>query len=72
MSDEPKIDLDPKRPDRQGALRMASGLYPNASEQQLMEVLWTHSSYPFGDLDRWTIELVNQKVDAQTVFPTPQ
>lgn len=56
------------RPDREGVMKLLKGMYPDASAQRLEEVLWTFSSWPFGDLTLWTKELVKQKLDAQTVF----
>lgn len=57
------------RPDREGVVKLLKGMYPDASAQRLEEVLWVHSSWPFGDLTLWTKELTQQKIDAQTVFP---
>lgn len=58
------------RPDRAGALRMARELYPDGSDQRLEEILWTHTSYPYGDLEKWTLQLIEQKVHARTIFPS--
>ena len=65
----PEFDAPYQRPDRQGALEAARALYPNASEQRLEEVLWSHTNWPYGDLAQWKIQLATQYHDSHTVFP---
>jgi hypothetical protein len=55
--------------DRDRALLMAHAIYPEATVQQLEELLWAYTSYPFGDFDQWEIQLVNRKLADRTVFP---
>jgi hypothetical protein len=68
VSDEPTYH---NRPARDAAIAMARTMYPEASVQRIEEVLWVDTSYPFGDLERWTVELANAKLQARTVYSTP-
>lgn len=57
-----------QKPDRKGALAAARALYPDATQQRLEEVLWTHTRYPFGDLELWKRQLAEQKISGQSVY----
>lgn len=59
------------RPDRDGALLMAGKLFPECNHQQLEELLWTYTRFPFGDLPLWTTQLTARKEADRTVFTPP-
>jgi len=61
-------DASHQKPDREGALAAARTLYPSAGDQRLEEVLWAHTSYPFGDITLWKTQLAEQYANARTVF----
>jgi hypothetical protein len=67
VSDDPTFH---NRPQRDEVLEMARRVYPGATDQRLLEVLVTHSQYPYGDAALWEQQLLAQKEAAATIFPT--
>ncbi len=63
------FDYSYPRPDREGAMRFARGLYPDSTDQRLEELLWAHTSFPLGDLEQWKLQIVEQRLNARTIFP---
>lgn len=66
VSDEATFHNRPRRDD---VLEMARRVYPGATDQRLLEVLFTHTQYPYGDAALWEQQLRAQKDAAATIFP---
>lgn len=68
MSDEPTYYTRTRRDD---LLDMARKIFPDASDQRLMELLHVYTKFPFGDADEWQADLKNHQRESQPNKTTP-
>jgi hypothetical protein len=57
---------------REEVLEIARSVWPDFSDQKLLELLVTYTKWPFGDAEGWRADLAKQKQEAQTVYPLKQ